>query len=99
MEIKKTFQILVYGIILIVLIGSIIGLSVKAVDNIVNLFISIGIGLVFSAISGKLIGLFSDDKLKEIFWVVEFDILGYELELPISLFAISTIIIKLWLFG
>lgn len=98
MEIKKAFQILIYGIILIVLVGSLIGLSVKAVDNLVNLFISLGLGLVFSAISGKLIELFSDDKLKEIFWTVEFEIFGFEFEIPISLFAIFTIIIKLWLF-
>ncbi len=99
MEVKKAFQVLIYGIILVVLVGSLIGLSVKAIDNLVNFFISVGLGLVFSAISGKLIELFSDDKLKEIFWTLEFEILGYDLEVPISLFAIFTIIIKLWLFG
>ena len=98
MEIKKAFQILIYGIILIALVGTLIGFSVKTIDNLINLFISIGIGLVFSAIAGKLIELFSDDKLKEIFWFVEFEIFDYEVEIPISLFTISTILVKLWLF-
>lgn len=99
MKVKKAFQILVYGIILIALIGTLIGLSTKIIDNIINLFISAGLGLVFSAISGKIIELFSDDTLKEIFWMVEFELFGYDIEIPISLFTISTILIKLWLFG
>ena len=99
MELKKDFQILIYGIILIALVGTLIGLSTNVIDNIINLFISAGIGLVFSAISGKIIELFSDDTLKEIFWMVEFEIFGYDVEIPISLFTISTILIKLWLFG
>ncbi len=99
MDIKKAFQILIYGIILIALTGTLIGLSTKAIDNLVNLFISIGLGLVFSAIAGKVIELFSDDTLKDIFWTIEFEIFGYDVEIPISLFTIFTIIIKLWWFG
>ncbi|MFA5176373.1 MAG: hypothetical protein WC413_03905 [Candidatus Nanoarchaeia archaeon] len=99
MEVKRAFQILVYGIVLIALIGTLIGLSTKVVDNIINLFISAGLGLVFAAISGKVIELFSDDTLKEIFWTVEFELWGYEIEIPISLFTIFTIIIRLWWFG
>ncbi len=99
MKIKKTFQILVYGIILIALVGTFIGLSINVIDNIINLFISAGVSLIFSAISGKIIELFSDDTLKKIFWIIEFEVLGYNLEIPISLFAIFTISIKTWWFG
>jgi hypothetical protein len=98
MEVKKAFQILIYGIILIALIGTLIGLSVKAIDNLINLFISLGIGLVFSAICGGLIELFSDDKLKNIFWTIDFEVFDFDFHVPISLFTISTILLKLLIF-
>ena len=98
MEVKKAFQILIYGIILIALVSTMIGLSVKVMDNLINLFISLGISLVFSAICGGLIELFSDDKLKNIFWTIDFEILDFEFHVPISLFTISTILLKLLIF-
>ena len=99
MELKKAIQIFFYGIILIVLVGALIGLSTKALDNVTGLFISLAVSLILSAFVGKIIEAFSDDTLKEIFWVVEFEVFGYEVELPISLFTIFTIIIKIWWFG
>ena len=99
MDLKKAIQIFFYGIILIALVGTLIGLSTKALDNIIGLFISLAVSLILSAFVGKIIEAFSDDTLKEIFWVVEFEVFGYEIELPISLFTILTIVIKLWWFG
>ncbi|MBP7139403.1 MAG: hypothetical protein KBA47_00520 [Caldisericia bacterium] len=98
MEVKKSFKILIYGIILIALIGTLIGLSVKVIDNLIYLFISLGIGLVFSAICGGLIELFSDDNLKNIFWIVDFEVFDFEFHIPISLFTISTILLKILIF-
>jgi hypothetical protein len=98
MRVKEAFQILVYGIILIVLIGSLIGLSSATIDWTINLFISIGIGLVFSAIIGGVIELFSDDRLKKIFWTIDLELCNTNFHIPISLFTILTIIIKIWWF-
>ncbi|KKP30771.1 MAG: hypothetical protein UR15_C0001G0016 [Parcubacteria group bacterium GW2011_GWA2_31_28] len=99
MEIKKALQILVYGIILIALIGVLIGLSSATLDNLINLFISAVISLFLSAVIGGIIELFSDDTLKEIFWTIDLEIWDFEIHVPISLFTILTIVIKLWWFG
>jgi len=96
MEIKKAFQILIYGIILIALIGTLIVFSSGTIDNLINLFISLGVSLVFSAIAGGIIELFSNEILKKIFWTIDLDLFYFELHIPISLFTILTISIKTW---
>ena len=99
MEIKKALQILMYGIILIALVGTLIGLSSATIDKLINLFIPVAISLFLSALVGGIIELFSDDTLKEIFWIIDLDIWGFEIHVPISVFTILTIVIKLWWFG
>jgi len=98
MKVKEAFQTLIHGIILIALIGALIGLSSATIDSLIKLFISLGISLVFSAIVGGFIELFSDDKLKKIFWTLDLEIFDFDIHIPISLFTISTIIIKIWWF-
>ncbi len=98
MSVKKSLQILIYIVILTVLVGTLMGLSIKTIDNLTNLFISLGIGLVFSAICGGLIELFSDDKLKNIFWTINLKIFNFEFHVPLSLFTISTILLKILIF-
>lgn len=93
MKFKEAAQIVVWGIVIISLIGTIIGFST---DKLINFLLPFWISFMLSAFVGEIIEKFTGDFFKDkylsfpLFW-------GLRVNIPVML--ILTIIIKKWWFG
>jgi len=83
-------------IILVTFIGSYFGLSNDTISWIVEWIISLMVGFILSFICGSIIESFTDDILKKISITIP---IGEKYGFSITLFAIVTFLLKLYLFG
>ena len=94
MNLKEKIQLIILAIVVIAIIGILYNWSTHIIDLLINWSMAITISLILSTVAGKLIESFSGDLLKNIFFVVKL----WKFDVSISLFAILTIILKIWLF-
>lgn len=91
----KQFEFVMWIIIGVAILGSFFGLSQNVISKIIEWLISIGIGILLSGISGGIVEAFSRDLLKRILIIIPIGPFDFSL----TLFAIITFIVKIWLFG
>ena len=90
MKIGNKVTLVLGAIIVIVIIGTALGLPDRVINSIVEWGCSIIIGIILGTLAGYLVEAFTDDWLKGIFLVVEIG----KIKFSISLFTIATILIK-----
>jgi hypothetical protein len=95
-KIEDKLNLLVVLVILVVLVGSYIGLSQSQMNWLIDWLVSITIGGIFSIIAGSIIESFTGDFLKKI--LINIKIIN-GLKFSISLFTIATIVLKFLLFN
>lgn len=94
MDTKEKFGVVIVLIIAVGILESIFEMPQNLVSTIVELLISIGVGIILSAISGQIVEAFSGDFLKDFFVIVPIG----QYNFSISLFVIITLIVKIWIF-
>lgn len=94
MNLKEKIQLVLGGVIIIAIIGTLYNWPTSIIDLLINWSMAIMISLILSAVAGKLIESFSGDLLKNIFLVVKI----WKFDVSISVFTILTFILKVWLF-
>lgn len=89
-NVKNLIQIL----IAVLLISTFFGVPTYIIGLTVQLFMNLIVSALLSAISGALIEAFTGDLLKKYLFVI--NIKG--INIPLTLFFISTVLLKIWLF-
>jgi len=88
--------LIILVIICVAIVGTLLGLSSGAINQINEWLISIFIGILLSAVTGSLVEAVSGNILKTIF--LNIPIYG-DFSISISAFAIATFVVKVMLFG
>ncbi|MFA6419834.1 MAG: hypothetical protein WCW13_03460 [archaeon] len=94
MDFKEQFKVIILLIVLIALVGALWQIPQTTVNFATNVLLSIATSAILSGICGQLIEAFSG----EIFKKITINIPIWKFHLPITLFAILTIILKIVLF-
>lgn len=88
-------KLILYTIVLIAVAGVFLNLPIWFTNGAIQWLVGAFAGLVCSIVAGSLIEAFTGDLLKKI--AVNIEIHGFEFS--ITVFAIATFIVKIWLFG
>ena len=91
----KKVELLVYLIIVVVLLGAFFSIPTFITNWIVQWLIGAIVGSVFSLAAGAIVEAFTEDFLKKI--AINIEIGGFNFS--VTVFAIATFIVKVWLFG
>ncbi len=95
MKLKEKIQICMGIILLITIMGLFFNWSPKITEQLIQWTISILIGIITSAIAGKIIESFTGNILKKIFIPITIG----PIKFSISMFFIITILVKILLFN
>jgi hypothetical protein len=93
-DIEK-LKIPIYLIVLVAVLGALFNIPFALTNWVIQYLIGAFVGSVCSLVAGSLVEAFTGDLLKKI--TLTFEILG--LNFSITIFAIATFIVKVWLFG
>lgn len=93
-DIEK-LKLILYVIVLVAFLGAVFNIPLALTNTIIQWLVGAFIGSVLSLVSGSLIEAFTGDLLKKI----ALNITIYGFEFSITVFAIATFIVKVWLFG
>lgn len=88
-------ELFIYLIIAVAVIGAFLGIPTYITNIIIEWLIGAFIGTLFSIVAGAIVEAFTGDILKTLTLTIE--IKG--IEFSITVFAIATFIVKVWLFG
>lgn len=89
-------EVIVWLIFLVAFLGAFYNIPSGITNQIIQWLISIFIGTAFSIVAGTLVEALTGDHLKTI--LINIPIIG-DFSISISLFAISTFVVKIWLFS
>lgn len=92
---EEKLKLILYVIIVVVVVGALLGISAETIEKIVELLVSIFIGVLLSMVAGSLVKAFTGNTLKMI--LIPINIKGFKFS--ISVFVIVTFIVKVLLFG
>ncbi len=93
MKIGDKVALVLGAMIVIVIIGTAVGIPDRVIESIIEWGGSITVGIILGTLAGYLVEAFTNDWLKNIFLVVEIG----KIEFSISLFTIATILVKTFL--
>lgn len=93
-DIKK-LELIVYLIVLVAFLGAVFNIPSVLTNLAIQWLISAFVGSVFSLVAGALVEAFTGDWLKTITLTIEIG----DFHISITVFAIVTFIVKVWLFG
>jgi len=93
-EVDK-LRLILYIIVLVAFLGAILNIPSALTNAIIQWLIGAFVGSLFSFVAGALVEAVSGDLLKTI--ALNIEIFGFEFS--ITAFAITTFIVKVWLFG
>jgi len=85
----------IYLIIAVAVIGAFLGIPTYITNIIIEWLIGAFVGTLFSMVAGAIVEAFTEDILKTI--TLTITIKG--IKFSITVFAIATFIVKIWLFG
>jgi len=88
-------KLIISVIIIVVVVGALLGISAETIEKIVELLVSVFIGVLLSMVAGSLVQAFTGDILRMI--LIPINIKGFKFS--ISVFVIVTFIVKVLLFG
>jgi hypothetical protein len=91
----KTLELIVYLIILVAFLGAVFNIPFALTNMIIQWLVGLFVGSVFSLVAGALVEAFTGDLLKKITLTIEIG----DFHISITVFAIVTFIVKVWLFG
>jgi len=91
----KTLELIVYLIILVAFLGAVFNIPFALTNMIIQWLVGLFVGSVFSLVAGALVEAFTGDWLKTITLTIEIG----DFHISITVFAIVTFIVKVWLFG
>lgn len=92
---EEKLRLILYLIIVVVIVTTFLGISTEIIETIVELLVSIFIGVLLSMVAGSLVEAFTGNLLKTI--LIPINIKGFKFS--ISVFVIVTFIVKVLLFG
>jgi len=92
---EEKLNLIISIIIIVVVVGALLGISAEAIEKIVELLVSVFIGIMLSMVAGSLVEAFTGNILKTI--LIPIKIKGFKFS--ISVFVIVTFIVKVLLFG
>ena len=93
-ELKK-LDLFIYLIVAVAVIGAFLGIPTLITNVVIEWLIGAFVGTLFSMVAGAIVEAFTGDFLKTITLTIE--IKGFKFS--ITVFAIATFIVKVWLFG
>lgn len=93
-ELNK-LELFIYLIIAVAVIGALLGIPTLITNVVIEWLIGAFVGTLFSMVAGAIVEAFTGDLLKTITLTIE--IKGFQFS--ITVFAIVTFIVKVWLFG
>jgi hypothetical protein len=88
-------ELILYAIVLVAIVGAFLNIPSWLTNGVIQWLIGAFTGLVFSIVAGSLVEAFTGDLLKKIALNIEFRGIGFS----ITIFAIATFVVKIWLFG
>lgn len=91
----KTLELIVYLIVLVAFLGAVFNIPFALTNVVIQWLIGMFVGSVFSLVAGALVEAFTGDLLKTITLTIEIG----DFHISITAFAITTFIVKVWLFG
>lgn len=91
----KKLERFIYLIIAVAVIGAFLGIPPYVTNIIIEWIIGAFVGTLFSMVAGAIVEAFTGDLLKTI--TLTITIKG--IKFSITVFAIATFIVKVWLFG
>ena len=92
---EEKLSLIISIIIIVVVAGALLGISAETIEKIVELLVSVFIGILLSMVAGSLVQAFTGNILKKI--LLPINIKGFKFS--ISVFVIVTFIVKVLLFG
>ncbi|MHA1833570.1 MAG: hypothetical protein ACTSV7_06225 [Candidatus Baldrarchaeia archaeon] len=91
----KTIELIVYLILLVAILGALLNIPTALTSWIIQWLIGALVGSVFSLVAGAIVEAFTGNWLKTITITIEIG----DFNFSITVFAIATFIVKVWLFG
>jgi hypothetical protein len=91
----KTLELIVYLIVLVAFLGAAFNIPSALTNWIIQWLVGAFVGSVFSLVAGYLVEAFTGDILKKITLTFEIG----DFHISVTVFAIVTFIVKVWLFG
>lgn len=91
----KNLELTAYLVALVVFLGAVFNIPSVLTNMAIQYLVGASVGSIFSLVSGYLVEAFTGDILKKI--TLTFKIGDFHIS--ITVFAIATFIVKVWLFG
>jgi hypothetical protein len=91
----KKLELIVYLIVLVAVLGAFLNIPSALTNMAIQWLVGMFIGSVFSLVAGELVEAVTGDWLKTITLTIEIG----DFHISITVFAIVTFIVKVWLFG
>lgn len=91
----KNLELIVYLIILVVFLGAVFNVPSALTNMAIQYLIGAFVGSVFSLVAGTIVEALTGDLLKKITLTIEIG----DFHFSITVFAIATFVVKVWLFG
>lgn len=91
----EKLKLIIYLIVLVAVLGALFNIPSYIIDVVVQWLASAFVGSVCSLVAGSLVEAFTGNILRTI--TLNIPIKGFNIS--ISAFAISTLIVRIWLFG
>jgi len=91
----RILELTVYFIILVAFLGAVFNIPFALTNIIIQWLIGIFVGSLCSLVAGTLVEAFTGDLLKTITITIEIS----DFHISITVFAIVTFVVKIWLFG
>jgi len=92
---KDKLELIVYLIVLVAFLGAVFNIPAALTNWVIQWLVGVFVGSVFSLVAGALVEAFTGDLLKTITLTIEIR----DFHISITVFAIVTFIVKIWLFG
>lgn len=91
----RNLELILYLIVLVAFLGAVFKIPSALTNMVIQWLVGMFVGSVLSLVAGSLVEAFTGDILKKI--TLTFDIGDFHVS--ITVFAIATFIVKVWLFG
>jgi len=91
----RNLELILYLIILVAFLGAVFNIPSALTNIIIQYLIGAFVGSVFSLVAGYIVEAFTGDILKKITLTIQIG----DFHISITVFAIVTFIVKVWLFG
>jgi hypothetical protein len=91
----KPLVLILYVIIIVAFLGAVFNIPSTLTNMVIQWLVGMFIGSIFSLVAGELVEAVTGDWLKTITLTIEIG----DFHISITVFAIVTFIVKVWLFG